>query len=251
MKKKLVILSGAGISAESGIATFRDSADGLWNNFKIEEVCTSSAWAVNPTIVNDFYNMRRIEVLNASPNLAHTSLAEAEEDFNVQIITQNVDDLHERAGSTKVMHLHGEILKARSSNPCYDWAGMSPDPKINNYKTYPVGRKGLTMNDSADDGFPLRPDIVFFGESVPKIIDAEKEMQEAEAVIVVGTSLNVYPAAGLLWQVGNAPVWTVDPNMSPESEMSFPTRVIKAKATIGIPIALKQIKEYFINKGNS
>lgn len=245
MKKKIVILSGAGISAESGIATFRDSKDGLWNNFKIEEVCTPSAWDTNPTLVNDFYNVRRIEVLNTSPNAAHRALANAEKDFNIKIITQNVDDLHERAGSTNILHLHGEILKARSSNPCYDWAGMSPDEKINNYKTYPVGREGLTMNSLAEDGFPLRPDIVFFGESVPKIIDAEKEIQEAEAVIVVGTSLNVYPAASLLWHVSNAPIWTVDINLDLDSHLFFPTRIIRAKATIGIPIALKEIKKYF------
>lgn len=244
LKKKLVILSGAGISAESGIQTFRDG-DGLWNNHRIEDVCTGDAWDKNPTLVNDFYNYRRIEVLNASPNKAHFALAEAEEDFDVQIITQNVDDLHERAGSTNILHLHGEILKARSSNPCYDWAGISPDPKINTFKTYPVGRKGITMNDQADDGFPLRPHIVFFGESVPNIPKAEEIIKTADAVIVVGTSLNVYPAAGLLWYVDKAPIWTVDPSFKLDAETTYPTRGIKAKATVGIPIALEQIKEYF------
>lgn len=249
-KKKLVILSGAGISAESGIKTFRDCEDGLWNNYRIEDVCTPQAWDKNPTLVNDFYNMRRIEVLNAAPNKAHTDLALAEEDFDITIVTQNVDDLHERGGSTNVLHLHGEILKARSSNPCYDWAGISPDPKINNFKTYPVGRKGITMNDMADDGFPLRPHIVWFGESVPLIVDAEKLVQECDAMIVVGTSLNVYPAAGLVWHTANAPVWLVDPNVDLDTELSFPARIIRARASVGISIALNQVKTYFENKEN-
>lgn len=245
MKKKLVILSGAGISAESGIKTFRDCEDGLWNNFAIEDVCTPSAWAKNPSLVNDFYNMRRIEVMNAEPNAAHIALAEAENEFDIQIITQNVDDLHERGGSTKVLHLHGEILKARSSNPCYDWAGISPDPKINSFKTYPVGREGLNMNDQAEDGFPLRPHIVWFGESVPLIIDAEKLVQECDALIVVGTSLNVHPAASLTWHVGTAPVWVVDPNFDLDTPMSFPARIVKANATLGIKIALRAVNKYF------
>lgn len=244
-KKKLVILSGAGISAESGIKTFRDCEDGLWNNYRIEDVCTPEAWASNPTLVNDFYNMRRIEVLNASPNKAHIDLAKAEEDFEVIIITQNVDDLHERGGSTNVLHLHGEILKARSSNPDYDVV----DGTYNNpYKTYPVGRKGITMNDQAEDGFPLRPHIVWFGESVPLIVDAEKLVQECDALIVVGTSLNVYPAAGLVWHVATAPVWLVDPNVDLDTPLSFPARIIRAKATVGVEIALRQVKKYFEDK---
>lgn len=249
-KKKLVILSGAGISAESGIKTFRDCEDGLWNNYRIEDVCTPTAWDTNPTLVNDFYNMRRIEVLNASPNKAHIDLAKAEEDFEVIIVTQNVDDLHERGGSTNVLHLHGEILKARSSNPKYDWAGISPDPKINNFKTYPVGRKGITMNDQADDGFPLRPHIVWFGESVPLIVDAEKIVQECDALIVVGTSLNVYPAAGLVWHAATAPVWLVDPNVDLDTQLSFPARIVRARATVGMEIALRQVKKYFEDKEN-
>lgn len=244
MKKKIVIISGAGISAESGIATFRDSEDGLWANFKIEEVCTYEAYQKDPTKVNDFYNQRRIEVLNASPNKAHEAIAELESEFNVVNITQNVDDLFERAGCTNIIHLHGEILKARSSNPCYDWAGISTDPKINNYPTYSVNRKGITMNDYADDGFPLRPDIVFFGESVPKIIDAEKEILEADAIIVVGTSLNVYPAASLVYQGRtDVPIFIVDPNLSLDQENKVFVHNIKAKATIGIPIAISKIKE--------
>ena len=243
MKKKIVILSGAGISAESGIRTFRDG-NGLWNEFKISEVCTADAWNTNPTLVNDFYNMRRIDVLNAEPNKAHIALAEAEEDFDVQIITTNVDDLHERGGSTNVLHLHGEVLKARSSNPCYDWAGMSANPKINNYKTYPVGRQGLTMNDVADDGFPLRPDIVFFGESVPNIGKASDIVKTADVLIVVGTSLNVYPAASLVWDVKEGcKVFYVDPTEDLDAAHSFPCRHVKAPATSGIQMVLEQLRK--------
>ena len=243
MKKKIVVLSGAGISAESGIQTFREN-NGLWNNHKIEDVCTPEAWNKNPTLVNDFYNIRRIEVLNAQPNKAHIDLAKAEEKYDVVIVTQNVDDLHERAGSTNIIHLHGEILKARSSNPKYDWAGISPDSKINNFETYPVGRKGLSMSDIAKDGYPLRPHIVWFGESVPKLVDAIYEVEKADALIVVGTSLNVYPAASLIYNA-NCPIWTVDPNVDLDTEMMIPTQIIRAKATIGIEIALNQIDTYF------
>ena len=243
MKKKIVVLSGAGISAESGIQTFRES-NGLWNNHKIEDVCTPEAWNKNPTLVNDFYNIRRIEVLNAQPNKAHIDLAKAEEKYDVVIVTQNVDDLHERGGSTNIIHLHGEILKARSSNPKYDWAGISPDSKINNFETYPVDRKGLSMNNMAKDGYPLRPHIVWFGESVPKLVDAVYEVEKADALIVVGTSLNVYPAASLIYNA-NCPIWTVDPNVDLDSKMNIPTRIIRAKATIGIEIALNQIDTYF------
>lgn len=243
MKKKLVILSGAGISAESNIATFRDTKDGsgLWENFDIMEVCSAEAWDKNPTKVNDFYNTRRIEVLNAVPNRAHIALAEAEEYFDIQILTTNVDDLHERAGSSNVLHIHGEILKARSSNPCYNWAGISPDSKINNYKTYPVGRKGLTMNDLADDGFPLRPDIVFFQESVPNLSKASDIIKEADIFVVVGTSLSVYPAANLVWDTKpTCRSYCVNPDETQE-EAGFPCVVIPYRATIGIPNLLKTL----------
>lgn len=244
MKKKIVILSGAGLDRESDILTFRDCEDGLWNNYKIDEVCTPEAWANDPTKVNDFYNMRRIEVLNAKPNRAHIALAEAEEEFDIVHVTQNVSDLLERAGCTKVIHLHGEILKARSSNPHYD---VVDDTYNNPYKTYPVGREGLTMNDMADDGFPLRPEIVWFGEPVPLLADGAKEIQEADALIIVGTSLEVYPAAGLVWHA-NCPIWTVDPALDFDSPPSIPTRIIKNVASSGIPIALAAIKKYFAEK---
>lgn len=244
MKKKIVILSGAGLDRESDILTFRDCENGLWNNYKIDEVCTPEAWADDPTKVNDFYNMRRIEVLNAKPHRAHIALAEAEEEFNIVHVTQNVSDLLERAGCTKVIHLHGEILKARSSNPDYD---VVDDTYNNPYKTYPVGREGLTMNDMADDGFPLRPEIVWFGEPVPLIADGAKEIQEADALIIVGTSLEVYPAAGLVWHA-NCPIWTVDPALDFDAPPSIPTRMIKAEASYGIPIALGEIRKYFESK---
>lgn len=239
MKKKLVVLSGAGISKESGIATFRDSdGSGLWAGYNILDVCTPSAWAKDPTKVNDFYNSRRIEVLNASPNKAHISLAEAEKFFDIQIITQNVDDLHERAGSTKVLHLHGNILQAKSSDP---FAGVLPDGSTYEVPKYPVGREGITMNDTAQDGYPLRPHIVFFGEDVPLIADAVKLVQEADAVIVVGTSLQVYPAANLIWHANGAPVWLIDPHASDELLMQYPVKIVKKQATIGIPLVLEQI----------
>ena len=236
MKKNVVILSGAGISKESGINTFRDSAgDGLWNNYKIEEVATPNGWARDPQKVNDFYNERRIEVLNAEPNSAHCRIAEEQKHFNVQVITQNVDDLHERAGAKDVLHIHGEILKARSSNSSYDWMGMSHDEKINNPKLYDVGRKGLNYyKDYADDGFPLRPAVVWFGESVPKIMDAVDIIKEADILIVVGTSLNVYPAASLINNVNDkCRVFYVDPD-GDDAAYSFECEYIKAPATKGI-----------------
>lgn len=245
MKKKVVILSGAGISAESGLRTFRDSADGLWNEYNIEDVCTAAAWDNNPTLVNDFYNMRRIDAMNAQPNKAHTALAAAEEIFDIQVITTNVDDLHERAGSTKVLHLHGSLLKARSSNPDLDWTGLSVDPAINTFKTYPVGREGISKNDMAEDGFPLRPDIVFFDEAVPLIVDAEKLVQECDALVVVGTSLSVYPAAGLVWQANAAPVFYIEPSTDPDAGLSFPCRFYNTRATIGVPQVLNELKTIF------
>ncbi len=236
MKKlKVVVLSGAGVSKESGIATFRDTSDGLWNNYKIEDVATPNGWEKNPVAVNDFYNVRRIEVLNAEPNDAHIRIASEEKHFDIQVITQNIDDLHERGGSTNVMHLHGEILKARSSNERYDWMGMSHDESVNNPKVYDVGRKGLNYySDYADDGFPLRPAVVWFGESVPLINDAVDLIKEADVLIVVGTSLNVYPAASLITSTKDkCRVFYVDPD-GDDASTTFECRYIKAPATKGI-----------------
>jgi len=182
MKKKLVVLTGAGISAESGIKTFRDS-DGLWEGYDVMEVASPEGWRKNPALVLDFYNQRRKNAAEVAPNAAHIGLAELEEDFDVTIVTQNIDNLHERGGSSKVIHLHGEIFKMRSEismSPTYDIAG---DIRIGNL---------------AEDGGQLRPDIVWFGEAVPKIAEASNIASLADIFVVVGTSMVVYPAAGLI-----------------------------------------------------
>jgi NAD-dependent deacetylase len=181
-KKKLVVLTGAGISAESGLKTFRDS-DGLWEGYDINEVATATAWRRNPALVQEFYNMRRKGVKEAQPNAAHYALAELENDFDVQIITQNIDDLHERAGSTKIIHLHGEIFKMRSEHD----EGL----------VYPVSGN-INMGDLAEDGGQLRPHIVWFEEAVPMMEEAALVTRQAELFLIVGTSLVVYPAAGLV-----------------------------------------------------
>lgn len=239
MKKKLVILSGAGISAESGIKTFRDSEDGLWHNHNLEDVCLPSAWEKDPTFVNNFYNIIREKVLEAQPNKAHLDLAKAEEEFDIIHITQNVDDLFERAGCTNILHLHGQILKARSSNTPH----TEGNPEL-----FDVGLEGIQPDQKAPDGSLLRPHVVFFEEDVPFIVDAEKLVQECDAMIVVGTSLNVYPAAGLVWHTANAPVWLVDPNVDLDTQLNFPARLVRARASVGIEIALKQVKKYFEDK---
>jgi NAD-dependent deacetylase len=181
-KKKLVVLSGAGVSAESGLRTFRDS-DGLWEGYDVTEVATPRAWKKNPQLVLDFYNMRRRDVAAAKPNAAHTGLAELENKFDVTISTQNIDDLHERAGSTKVLHLHGEIFKMRS--------------EVDERLVYDI-RDDMKLGDKAGDGRQLRPNIVWFEEPVPMIEEAIPVVHAADLFVVVGTSLVVYPAAGLL-----------------------------------------------------
>lgn len=182
MKKKLVVLTGAGISAESGLKTFRDS-DGLWEGYDINEVATAMAWRRNPALVQEFYNLRRKQVMEAQPNAAHAALAELQNDFDVHIITQNIDDLHERAGSTQVLHLHGEILKMRSEK--------------NEALVYPI-YSDIQMGDKAEDGAQLRPHIVWFEEAVPVMEPATKMVTQADIFLIVGTSLVVYPAAGLV-----------------------------------------------------
>jgi len=181
-KKKLIVLTGAGISAESGLKTFRDS-DGLWEGFNVEDVATATAWKRNPALVQEFYNMRRQNVAEAKPNTAHFALADLENDFAVQIITQNIDDLHERGGSTKVLHLHGEIFKMRSEK----------DESI----IYEI-HGDIKMGDRAEDGTQLRPHIVWFEEPVPMMEEAARHVLNADIFLIVGTSLVVYPAAGLV-----------------------------------------------------
>lgn len=199
--KRLVVLSGAGMSAESGIATFR-GAEGLWEGHRVEDVATPEAWAKDPHLVLEFYNQRRAGVMDAKPNRGHEILAELESDFDVRIITQNVDDLHERAGSKKVMHLHGELMKARSERfveDVFDWP-----------------HRELNWGEKCPKGTQLRPHIVWFGEAVPMIEPAAALCQTADVFLVIGTSLNVYPAAGLLdFVLPQVPVYLIDPQIPP------------------------------------
>lgn len=199
MKTKLVVLTGAGMSAESGITTFRDSG-GLWEQHPVEQVATPEGFEANPELVLNFYNMRRRELIKAKPNAGHYALAEMEKDFDMHIITQNIDNLHEQAGSTNVLHLHGELMKARSTGDdslIYDIDPEHPD---------------IHWGDTCEKGFQLRPHIVWFGEAVPMIYDAEKICCKADIFVIIGTSMNVYPAAGLLNDIRkNVPVYLIDP----------------------------------------
>ena len=216
--KKIVVLSGAGVSAESGLKTFRDS-DGLWEGYNVEEVATPQAWKNNPELVLEFYNHRRKNVSDASPNSAHYGLAELEKYFEVTIITQNIDDLHERAGSTNVLHLHGEIFKMRS--------------EINPHLVYPV-KDDIKWGDRAADGAQLRPHIVWFGEAVPMIEEAIPLVQAADIFVVVGTSLVVYPAAGLIdfsrWEI---PKYIIDKKI-PYTTSLYHLTEIEKPATEGV-----------------
>lgn len=224
--KKIVVLSGAGMSADSGINTFRDSG-GLWEGHDIMEVASPQGYQRNPTLVLDFYNKRRKQLFEVSPNAGHRVLSELEAYFEVSIVTQNVDDLHERAGSTNVLHLHGELLKARSTGPgqkVYRW------------------EKDILAQDKCPDGYPLRPDIVWFGEAVPLLENAAELVLKADILLVVGTSLQVYPAAGLLgYKKIGVPVYLVDPNPSlSEGDLDNLT-ILSEKAATGLPILADQL----------
>ena len=200
--KKLVVLSGAGMSAESGISTFRDSG-GLWENYPVEQVATPEGFYRNPALVLDFYNARRKELIGAKPNEGHKLVAELEKHFDVTVITQNVDNLHERAGSTNVIHLHGELMKACSSRNPDDRKSIVELPEHN-----PV----IKIGDKAKDGSQLRPFIVWFGEAVPMFEAAVKKTEKADIFVIIGTSLNVYPAAGLVnYLPQTSPVYLIDP----------------------------------------
>ena len=227
-RKRLVVLTGAGISAESGLKTFRDS-DGLWEGFDINEVATATAWRKNPELVLDFYNERRKNVKNVQPNSAHIALAELEKDFNVTIITQNIDDLHERGGSTNVLHLHGEIFKMRSVS----------DESI----TYRIDGD-IQLGDLADNGSQLRPHIVWFEEPVPMIEMAAEIMKTAEILLIVGTSLVVYPAAGLVnyapWQI---PKFIVDKKI-PSASALYNLTAIEKSATEGMKDIMGMLRKY-------
>jgi NAD-dependent deacetylase len=219
MKPKLVVFTGAGISAESGIRTFRDS-DGLWEEYRIEEVATPQAWEKNKSLVLDFYNQRRKQVLGAEPNAAHLTLATLEAKYDVHIITQNIDNLHERAGSKKILHLHGEIMKSRST--------------VDSTLIYPIHGPDLNLGDTCEKGSQLRPHIVWFGEMVPAMEMAYYIAEKADLFIVIGTSLAVYPAAGIIDYAPSAiPKYLIDPADVSVSGIRNLT-VIKEKAGAGL-----------------
>mgnify|MGYP003973232251 FL=1 len=222
--RKLVVFTGAGISAESGIKTFRDS-DGLWEEYNIMDVATPEAWTKSPELVLEFYNKRKAQVKGAMPNLAHNLVAELEDNFEVRVITQNIDDLHERAGSTDVLHLHGIVTQARSS--------------VDENLIYDVGFNAINLGDKCELGFQLRPHIVWFGEDVPNMNKAYELVSDADILIIIGTSLNVHPAAGL---INDAPTkskkYLIDPNeiRVPDTDNLI---MIKEKATTGMQQLVK------------
>jgi NAD-dependent deacetylase len=226
MKPHLVVFTGAGISAESGIKTFRDSG-GLWEEYDINEVATPTAWEKNRELVLEFYNKRRKQVLEAQPNAAHKALVELEKKYDVHIITQNIDDLHERAGSKKVLHLHGEITKSRSTL----------DPSL----VYPIKGEALSLGDKCEKGAQLRPHIVWFGEMVPQMENAYLIAEKADIFVVIGTSMAVYPAAGLIdYTPNHIPKYLVDPSEVKISGVEN-LKVIKEKASVGVQQLLKAL----------
>jgi NAD-dependent deacetylase len=227
--KKIVVFTGAGISAESGMATFR-GGNGLWDNLPVEQVATPEGYRAKPALVLDFYNKRRRELLDVEPNEAHKLLASLEENFEVTVITQNVDDLHERAGSTDIIHLHGELMKACSSR----------EPQNLEYvRTLPSPDSELHIGDKAADGSQLRPFIVWFGEDVPLMVDAIHALKDVDIFVIIGTSLNVYPAAGLLNYVpAGVPIYLIDPN--DVNVTRHGVVVIKKRATEGMRVLIDE-----------
>ncbi|NNM23856.1 MAG: NAD-dependent deacylase [Flavobacteriaceae bacterium] len=224
---KIAVLTGAGMSAESGLKTFRDS-NGLWEGHDVMKVASLQGFSNDPELVLDFYNQRRRQLLQVEPNAAHIALADLEQDFEVEIITQNVDDLHERAGSSQVVHLHGELLKVRSTfdeDLIMDW------------------RTDLNVGDFCEHNSQLRPHIVWFGEAVPKMDQAIEVVQASDVILIIGTSMQVYPAAGLIQYASyQSQIYFVDPNPSISgNERIF---VYPERATTGVPKAIQQIKEY-------
>lgn len=228
--KNLVVLTGAGISAESGISTFRDSG-GLWEQYRIEDVATPEGWARDPKLVTDFYNQRRKQLLEVEPNYGHIALVELEKYFNVYVVTQNVDNLHECAGSKNIVHLHGELTKVRSERFDHLIYELTPD------------RYEVKIGDKCEKGFQLRPHIVWFGEAVPMLEEAVRLAQKADIFVVVGTSLNVYPAASLVHYVQpEVPVYVVDPNSVAINDSRW--HYIRLGASEGMKEFIKQIQPY-------
>ncbi|VAW17206.1 NAD-dependent protein deacetylase of SIR2 family [hydrothermal vent metagenome] len=226
MKKKIAILSGAGMSQESGLKTFRDMG-GLWEDYDIYEVATPEAWQRNPELVNRFYNERRKQLLEVKPNEGHIGVAGLEKDFDVTVITQNVDDLHERAGSTNVLHLHGELMKVRST----------VDPDL----IYTLGHWEVKIGDKCEKGSQLRPHIVWFGEMVPAISEAQEIVEQADILVVIGTSLAVYPAAGLVdYSRPGIPIFVIDPNR-PDVYLKNVEFIVE-KASTGVKILKEKLK---------
>jgi len=221
--KKIVVLTGAGISAESGINTFRD-ADGLWEGHDVMEVATPQGFQNNPSLVLDFYNQRRSQLKTVQPNTAHTNLAKLEKQFDVSIITQNVDDLHERGGSTQVTHLHGELRKVRStknSNLIYNW------------------EEDLILGDLAEDNAQLRPHIVWFGEDVPLLTKAAEITNQADILLIIGTSMQVYPAAGLIHSIKvNTPIYFIDPKPAVSEKDFNNLTMITERATVAMELII-------------
>ncbi|MEO1023656.1 MAG: Sir2 family NAD-dependent protein deacetylase [Bacteroidota bacterium] len=224
MRSKLVVLTGAGISAESGLSTFRD-AGGLWDGYNVYDVASIDGWNRDPEKVLEFYNLRRSQAFSASPNEAHLALAEAEQILDVSVITQNVDQLHERAGSSQVIHLHGELSKARSS--------------VHEHLVYEIGERSIHMGDKAEDGSQLRPHIVWFGEAVPMMDIAIQEIMNADALLVIGTSLTVYPAAGLIDFAEGIPKCIVDTGSHMPVSEDTTWNHIQKSAAVGTKEALQ------------
>lgn len=228
MKKHLVVLTGAGVSAESGLKTFRDS-DGLWMGYDVYEVASPQGWKKDPALLLDFYNKRRNEVAQALPNIAHKGIAALEEHFKVTVITQNIDDLHERAGSKNVFHLHGEIFKMRSEK---------------DEKTFYEIKGDMQLGDKAPDGFQLRPHVVWFGEPVPNILEAKVIMAKADLFILVGASLQVYPAAGLIDYLPNGVAKFIIDKKPPYVPAHHNFHVIEKSATAG----MRELEKIFVPK---
>ena len=233
MKKHIVVLTGAGVSAESGFATFRDTG-GLWEKYDVNDVASIQGWYRNRQLVLDFYNQRREQLRDARPNAAHVAIAQLEEQYKVDVITQNVDNLHERAGSTRIVHLHGELTKVRPENGVYDRTGSEAE-------VIDIGYEKVVLGDVAPNGSQLRPHIVFFGEAVPKIEEAITLVEKADILLIVGSSLQVYPAAGLYgYARADCPIYVIDPKPVPlhDPRVTF----IQDVATRGMQKFIEAIK---------